>query len=266
MRCSYNKGQNNGRYKDGRALKKNFCQDCGKELFNYRAKRCRECYHITLKGKGNPMYGKVKGRTKYECIDCHKEINNGYNRCHSCACKHIWETSDKMKNRRSYKGKNNPMYGKKRPEISHDLNPNWNSEVLICPICKKEFYKNMSCIKNAKNICCSYKCSYELKSILYKKENNPCWKGGISSEPYPFEFNDQLKKQVRYRDNYVCQNCNKTQEENNKALCVHHIDYNKDNLELSNLISLCASCHTKTNHDRDYWKNVLKLKESSLVI
>jgi len=38
------------------------------------------------------------------------------------------------------------------------------------------------------------------------------------------------------------------------------IDYNKENLEESNLISLCMPCHRKTNFNRDYWQNLLLVK------
>ena len=34
----------------------------------------------------------------------------------------------------------------------------------------------------------------------------------------------------------------------------NHIDYNKKNLEEKNLTSLCGSCHTKTNFNREYWQ------------
>lgn len=34
------------------------------------------------------------------------------------------------------------------------------------------------------------------------------------------------------------------------------IDYDKDNLDPNNLISLCNSCHAKTNKNRDYWINL----------
>jgi 5-methylcytosine-specific restriction endonuclease McrA len=71
-------------------------------------KSCRDCYHKSLKGKGNPMYGKFSAK-KYYCIDCRTEINHGYKRCHTCAGKHIWITSKKLKNR-DYFGKNNPNY------------------------------------------------------------------------------------------------------------------------------------------------------------
>lgn len=39
---------------------------------------------------------------------------------------------------------------------------------------------------------------------------------------------------------------------------VHHIDYNKFNCNPENLITLCKSCHVKTNHNRNYWINYFK--------
>lgn len=80
------------------------------------------------------------------------------------------------------------------------------------------------------------------------------WKGGISFEPYAPEFNSVLKEQVRQRDNYQCQLCHKTE----RKLPVHHIDYNKRNNNSDNLISLCRSCHSKTNERREFWKQYLK--------
>ena len=65
--------------------------------------------------------------------------------------------------------------------------------------------------------------------------------------PYPYEFNNQLKEQIRQRDNYECQLCFINQEEMNERLIVHHIDFNKQNSSEENLISLCRSCHGKIN-------------------
>jgi len=84
-------------------------------------------------------------------------------------------------------------------------------------------------------------------------ENNPSWKGGIAYFPYPDEWKDDLKESIRKRDNYTCQECGTHQDELNRKLHIHHIDYNKDNLSENNLISLCNSCHNKTNFNRDYW-------------
>ncbi|NQU99405.1 MAG: HNH endonuclease [Parcubacteria group bacterium] len=42
--------------------------------------------------------------------------------------------------------------------------------------------------------------------------------------------------------------------ENKEKLSIHHIDYNKQNNNPNNLISLCRKCHVKTNFNRNYWK------------
>ena len=80
------------------------------------------------------------------------------------------------------------------------------------------------------------------------------WNNGSSSEEYGMEFNSSLKEQIRFRNGYKCQFCGCSQLENGRQLDVHHIDYNKKNCKQNNLISLCRSCHTKTNGNRKYWK------------
>lgn len=83
-------------------------------------------------------------------------------------------------------------------------------------------------------------------------ELSPSWQGGISFEPYGLEFNKKLKKFIKNRDISMCQTPNCMNTEN---LCIHHIDYNKQNNSLENLITLCRSCHSKTNgkNNRQYW-------------
>lgn len=84
-------------------------------------------------------------------------------------------------------------------------------------------------------------------------ENHPCWEGGISFEPYGLEFNNELKTRVRKRDGFSCQLCGAHQDELGQKLDVHHIDYDKQNSSPENLISLCMSCHSKTNHNKSFW-------------
>jgi len=91
-------------------------------------------------------------------------------------------------------------------------------------------------------------------------KNNPAWLGGISFEPYTPDFNSVLKKQIRQRDNFICQECGKPENELKRKLSVHHIDYNKKNSKSLNLISLCILCHIKTNMDRKHWENYFKMK------
>ena len=83
-------------------------------------------------------------------------------------------------------------------------------------------------------------------------ECNPAWQGGTSFDPYPYQFNSSLKATILDRDNYACQLCGATPEDR-RELHPHHKDYDKANCLPSNLITLCHSCHSKTNHHREEW-------------
>lgn len=89
-------------------------------------------------------------------------------------------------------------------------------------------------------------------------KNSSNWQGGKSFEPYGIEFNDKLKEQIRERDNYTCQECGIVQLD--YKLNVHHMDYNKQNNNSDNLISLCNSCHSQTNFSRDDWMEYFQNK------
>lgn len=95
-------------------------------------------------------------------------------------------------------------------------------------------------------------------------KNCHLWNGGISFEPYTFEFNKILKNKIRNRDNQICMNCNKHREKFKEAFAVHHINYDKKCNLIQNLISLCRNCHTLTNTNRPYWINLFQEKLSKL--
>ena len=88
-------------------------------------------------------------------------------------------------------------------------------------------------------------------------ENNSHWKGGISNNPYPKEFNSELKLKIRQRDNYTCCLCSRTEreelEEFNRVLSVNHIDFDKNNCNETNLNTLCIRCNSKVNREREFW-------------
>jgi len=88
-------------------------------------------------------------------------------------------------------------------------------------------------------------------SESHKGEKCNWWQGGKSFEEYSVDWVVTLKRSIRERDHYTCQLCNK--EQGDEALSVHHIDYNKKNCNPDNLISLCRSCHSKTNNNRKDW-------------
>ena len=95
-------------------------------------------------------------------------------------------------------------------------------------------------------------------------EKSYWWKGGISKNLYPSEFSVGLKLKIRTRDNFTCCRCGITEEEHleklGRVLSVNHIDFNKDNCSEENLNTLCVSCNTIINKDREYWTNQFNKK------
>jgi hypothetical protein len=88
-------------------------------------------------------------------------------------------------------------------------------------------------------------------NIKIRKNNHWNWKGGTSYGKYSMDWTKALKRSIRERDKYTCKMCSKQQSE--KAFDVHHIDYDKQNCNPQNLITLCHSCHCKTNTHHNYW-------------
>jgi len=91
---------------------------------------------------------------------------------------------------------------------------------------------------------------------LIRKENHPNWSGGISFLPYDKNWDEKFKKSILDRDKccMICITPIKELKLINKQICVHHIDYNKLISIKENCITLCNSCHMKTNYNRSSWK------------
>ncbi len=90
-------------------------------------------------------------------------------------------------------------------------------------------------------------------SMYQQGVNKDKWKGFISFEPYDPNFNNKFKNLIRKRDNQICMLCLIHREKLNRALDVHHINYNKKLTIKENCISLCHSCHLKANGNRKHW-------------
>ena len=88
----------------------------------------------------------------------------------------------------------------------------------------------------------------EKRVVHFRGEKSYWWKGGISFQPYTLDWTETLKRAIRQRDKYTCQICGKE-----PAVFVHHKDYDKKNCNPDNLITLCNSCHGKTNNNRNRW-------------
>ena len=116
--------------------------------------------------------------------------------------------------------------------------------------------------------------NYRINHADFSGKNNPnygkCgkessnWRGGISFEPYCPAFNEKFKEYIRDKFGRVCFLCPRTEKENGRKLSVHHVNYNKncfceDDIDCQ-FVPLCSKCHSKTNHNREYWEREITTK------
>ena len=130
---------------------------------------------------------------------------------------------------------------KRKLRLAKKIKPTWNKGLKLSEEHRKKLSENQW-----------------LKGVAGEK--HPNWLGGISFEPYGIQFDRKLRKKIRERDNHKCQECNFTEDELGYKLSVHHIDYDKQNNNENNLISLCKSCHGQTNFSRSDWQNYFREK------
>jgi len=100
------------------------------------------------------------------------------------------------------------------------------------------------------------------KKLLYATgENNPNWKGRITSEHQKLRHSPEMKElraKTFKRDKYSCKLCGRKRIPGDRVILeIHHIKPFATHKELrfneDNVITLCAECHRKTE---TYGKNV----------
>lgn len=198
----------------------------------------KSCGCVTNKLKSEALKGKKKSKEHIlNLLKSHKGMKGKH---------HTKET--RIKQSKAHKGKKTePFTQEHRQNISNSLKGKKHP--------KEQNQKHSERMKGVNN-------------PMYGKSGglSPSWEGGKSFEPYGIEFNKELKEFIFERDNYTCQNPD-CLIENPKRLDCHHIDYDKQNNIPENVITLCISCHMKSNHNRnyftEYYQNIIaSLKKS----
>jgi len=90
-------------------------------------------------------------------------------------------------------------------------------------------------------------------------EKNNFYRHGRGYVSYPKEFTPRLREEVRERDEYTCQMPGCLIHQEGRNFPVHHIDYDRNNNDKTNLITLCVKCHVETTlGDREYYTLLFK--------
>jgi endogenous inhibitor of DNA gyrase (YacG/DUF329 family) len=122
-----------------------------------------------------------------------------------------------------------------------------------CGYCGNTFFLRNGLVR--KTNCCSKECYSKWFSESHKGSKSTSWKGGRVAYRGPNWYSQ--RNLVRERDGQVCQICQKKHKVGERLFPIHHIipfrnfngDYEAAN-QLSNLITLCRSCHTKAEYGK----------------
>lgn len=135
-----------------------------------------------------------------------------------------------------------------------DKNPQNKQIRVTCTMCDQEFMRSPSGYREGKPNFCSKTCA-DVHQKQLRGLNHWNWRGG-GKIYYGDNWSEQRRAAVR-RDNYRCQRCRRFRGQEGAKLDVHHIkpfksfgyipgvneNYKEAN-DLSNLVTLCKSCHT----------------------
>src|SRR3990167_11174631 len=110
--------------------------------------------------------------------------------------------------------------------------------MIECFVCKKLAYKSLKDLRNSKSkkYFCSQTCGNVWIGKQQRAENNPNWAGGTSSYKILLKRTDSKR---------ACVLCGK---DDHRILCVHHVDKNRKNNKVQNLMWLCRNCHFLIHH------------------
>lgn len=278
------KGKNNPNYKNAKI--EVHCANCGTKVLKYKNYLKHGTKDICCSKKCKKEYGHKKKLLRYKynrsqvlcnTVGCNnlRNINSKSGLCMSCAKKQFWakipkklvliekyckicrlpilvKAKDCALKVDFYCSKECGRIGATNKNIKHSLAKRiW----LNCTTCGTPLL-----LPNSRKLCNNY-CSPTCSKIGHIKhlsgENSPHFIKDLQRY-YPIVFTGQLRRYIRDRDNHKCQLCGKLEQNNCRKLDVHHIDYDKQNCDEDNLISLCINCHVSTNHNRNYWQYYFK--------
>ena len=209
------------------------CRDCLKSKKYLRAERCVFCAHANRWTKREEHVKTSMAVKKY--FEIHPDAREKQNKI----LKNYWQDL-KARQKQSKVMKRLFEDARLHEKYSKAQKKRWNNPGNL-----KERQKMSETVKNR----------FEHNPAIWMNVSGPnshFWRRGTSLESYGGGFTPRIKRRIRKRDDYLCQKC--YLGENGHSHDIHHIDFTKENNSSNNLITLCHSCHSKTNRgSRDYW-------------
>lgn len=217
---------------------------------------CRTHIHVKCPGCGKERLSPVGRVIKTKNTQCSSCINKGVDRSkHDLIGKHfgrlkVIRRGDKTSHCGSYSWWCRCECGNERQFWGPDLR---RGKATSCGCKMSEYVESL----NGKHHDDGWK---ERVADKLRGESNHNWKGGISYGKYCAKFTKQFKTKVRRAFDGKCFMCGMTTEEHGTALCVHHVDYNKNSIcngKKWAFIPLCQRCHAQTSNFKFRYFNEL---------
>lgn len=214
------------------------CLVCGKKFEfskkNYANKYCsRKCYFVQ----------KAKKKLKRNCLNCSKSF-------YTPLCK-------------IQIGK-----GKYCSKVCFDIR--WNTAIKKnCLECNKEFLAQPNVLLKDKGKYCSMECRAKMQQTAFQGNNGPGYIDGRTPLNTTIRHSWEhinWARQVKERDNYICQICGIKGGKLHSNHIKKFSDYSELRFEVNNGITLCKSCHVGwVNHHETEWESyfnfVLEVQE-----
>ena len=120
---------------------------------------------------------------------------------------------------------------------------------LNCSVCNKQIYRSPSKINHSKSkqFFCSKSCQIKWRNSSSIGSKHPNWINGINT------YRNILLRTGKVRSCICCK------LEDTRLLSVHHVDHDRSNNDISNLVWICFNCHYLVHHDKNFENNFRKL-------
>ena len=189
-----------------------------------------------------------------KCIDCEKKIDKRAKRCAKCYHKYAIGKYEDRKSPNYIDGRTLRKHYCKICKINEISLRNFLTGKCRCRMCNGKYMSKKYKIKHPLKGQKAWNNGIPMKEEQKKKISLSMGGTGIPYEnnKYPKEY-FKIRPKILKRDNYICQKCLEYGNE------VHHIDYDKQNNDESNLICLCHGCNVEVNRNRNYWKEYFKI-------
>lgn len=124
-----------------------------------------------------------------------------------------------------------------------------NGKFVECDQCKVKVYKNNTKLSLSKSgkFFCGKSCQTKWRNKYFSGSKHSNWINGESTYRSILLKND-IKR--------ICKRC---QNADIRVLVVHHVDHNRKNYHIKNLIWLCRNCHFLIHYDKLEEEKLLKI-------